>query len=212
MHWLNQLTRGRTMKRITTSLVTAGALGAVLLTPAGTANAAVSKSDVLKLAQVADVYPSLDGGRRKVVRDREFFPPATTGCGSATMVAGRSGVLTAYSNPTRTEQIVKIHVIDFATKRKAQRSLTLFRGRIKDCPTFTEGDLTYSTAKLRAPRLGDDRVALRYMRVSPGDTFRSALILVREGRRLIAVAVLDTPKINRKKLARLGRLAYKRAS
>ncbi|MFS3130713.1 hypothetical protein ACLM5J_20085 [Nocardioides sp. Bht2] len=101
---------------------------------------------------------------------------------------------------------------DFATKKQAQRGVSTMRAVLRNCRSFTLDGIKVTMTPVSLPKLGADRVAGQKTMTEPGSTRRFAGVVIRKGNKLILAQVSNVPSFSTKKLTRLAKLAYRRAT
>jgi hypothetical protein len=197
------------MKR--TSLTLAGGLAtALMLVTAPTAHAAVKSNDLPSKGDIVKAFP--------VLADAEFTTDKAKtinvvgkDCGTAATQKAKSAVTTSgYS--TTTQSLAVVGVAEVKNEAQAKGYLKTYKAYLKKCPTFTEptSGATITASKGKDPKLGDESMTVVQETVVAGTTAYSTTVLVRDGKRLASVAVLDDAPVSASAIKKLAKVAAKK--
>lgn len=198
------------MHRARLVAVVGAILTALLLTATPPAHAApVRAADVITRDDVVRYFPAY----RKVGIARlgeRSMPAMTEECATGPRATGTSGRLVSGFDGKRS---VSSQLVKFATKAQAKAVFAGYQRYVRGCREYWAGvDTTLRPVKVA--RLGDQRLGFRLtatFRPELNEPTRYALaVLVRDGKRLLLLALEQRTKVRAAPFARLARVAVRK--
>lgn len=181
-------------------------LGLALGAPT-TAQAAVAKKDVPTKATIVKIYPGLKGGEFSVDRSKKVSVPAKK-CGTSRVVKVRSTRTVAGANSSGL--VVVTGVIEFKSKSAAKGAMSKQKRFVRKCDSFKVNGIRTNVSRDKAPKLGQDRVAMTAVTRFSGYRGYASSVIIRHGKRIATITVADDRKVSKKKLHRLARITAKK--
>ncbi|MGN0063237.1 MAG: hypothetical protein ACI379_03260 [Nocardioides sp.] len=195
------------MKRLLAAAITPVlALGLTLsATPAHAAG--VSDKDFVSVATVAKSYPALKDGMREITALPNV--QAATSCKKSATLKVKAGKSAAYGSTDTSAPIIGVNVAQMKTVKLAKR---VVKGNriLSKCKSITEDGVTTTVKPLKAPKLGQERVALTATVEQGGTKVVLDLYTFRQKGRLVEMSVIyfgTTPQ--RAKSLALAKKVYK---
>lgn len=196
------------MKRTSLPLV-ATMTAALLLVPATGAHAAVSAKDAPNEKDIVKVFPALAGGTFETTKAKKISVPGKE-CGVNATQKGKSVAVTGISTEGR--NIVVAGVSDLGSKAKAKGYMAKFKKFVKQCSSYTE-PTTGATVTLKlakAPKLGQQAIAIVQETSVMGITSHGASIVILQGKRISTVGAVDPAPIATSSITKLAKVAAKK--
>lgn len=197
------------MKR--TSLSLAGGLAAALiLASAPTAQAAVTAKDAPSKADIVKVFPELADGEFSTDRSKQVSVPGET-CGTPQSEKAKSAVSTTGVSAAG-QPVVQAAVAEVRSSAKAKAYLAAYKSYVQRCATFTEPTTgaTVTATLTKAPKVGQASLAVLQETTVFGITSYSSSVLIRDGKRVASVAVIDDAPITASAVTKLAKVAAKK--
>ena len=194
------------------SLSVAGGLVATLLVVSGpAAQAAVTPKDAPGKADIVKIYPELAGGEFTTEKTKKIAVPDGT-CGSTTQQKATSAVSTTGLPAEPGAPIVVAGVAEVKSSGKAKSYFKAFKAFVKNCATYTEPTTgaTVTLAPAKAPKLGQESLAVTQETAIAGVTGYSTSVLVRDGRRIANIVVADDAPLSTSSVKKLAKVAAKK--
>lgn len=182
------------------------ALGLVFSTTTA-ADAAVKAKDVPSKSDVVKAFPALKGGQFTTDRTKRAGVPAKK-CGTYKAVKVKSARTLA--GAATSGDTVVTGVVEFKTKKAAKSAMKKYKRYVKKCRTFKLHGFKVNLSKNKAPRLGQDRLAMTAVTNYGSVKGYASSIIIRHGKRVATVGASDTAKISKKRLNKLGKVAAKK--
>lgn len=187
------------MKRI---LAAAAVMGLSFTLATAPAHAAVGKKDLLSPAQVNKVT-----GASTTMSSAKGKALATyKGCKQAATIKGKSGVTATYVDFNAQVSVVN-GVVQARSKAQATNYLKGLTKNLSRCRSISTPAGSLSLKRLKAPKVGDQRVAFR---VSKPGVIVADNVIVRKGSKIVLVA-LATTAAKPAQVKSLAKMAVKRA-
>lgn len=169
--------------------------------------ASVTAKDLPSRANIVNVYSKLQGGHFETVTSKQVFLPAkrcadlrTVEVSSSRAIAGSRGSLSVTSEVTQ-----------FKSKAAAKSAMASYRRLIRRCASYTgDSGATVTITRNRAPRLGQDRLAMSSATNWSGRKVFASVVIIRKGRRLADVSAVDEVKPSKRKVRRLAKVAARK--
>jgi hypothetical protein len=193
----------------TAALSTGLAIGLAIGVPT-TASATVKEKDVASQGDIVKAFPELDGGTFTTTKTKKLLVPGTT-CGVTSPLKVGSNVVTTGVSTTGFPAATA-GATEFKTESQAKKFLRTYSKFITRCASFTEPSTgaTVTIEKAKAPKLGQDRVASVQTIAFSGTTSYSATVVVRDGKRIAQVALVDDAAVSIDPLNSLAKVAVKK--
>lgn len=174
---------------------------------ATTADAAVKAKDAPSKANIVKVFPALKSGQFATDKTKKAGVPAKK-CGTNTAVKVKSAY--TLSGATASGPAVVSGVFEFKSKSAAKSAMKKYKKYVKKCKTFKVSGLTVKLAKDKAPKLGQDRVAMTAVTTVGSTKAYASSVIIRHGKRVATVAASDSAKVSKKKVSKLAKVAAKK--
>ena len=199
------------MYRKTMTAAAAAALTATMILGAPTtAFAAVSAKDTLSQSDIVKAVPELDGGTFESTKAKEIAAPGST-CGSNVSVKVKSSATIAGASSVGFP-VATTGAVEFASTAKAKQYLASYAKFAKNCASFTEPatGATVTMQKAKAPKVGQAAIATTQTVAISGITSYSASVVIRDGKRIAQVAVIDDAAVSSTQINALAKVAAKK--
>lgn len=181
-------------------------LGLVLGAPT-TAQAAVKAKDVPSKANIVKVYPTLKKGNFATDTSKRAGVPAKK-CGTNRVVKVRSS--RARTGVHSSGLAVVTGVVEFKSKSAAKSAMKKYKKYVRSCKTFKLHGIRVKLTKNKAPRVGQDRLAMTAVTTVAGTKGYASSVIIRHGKRVATVATSDSSKVSKAKVNRLAKVAAKK--
>ncbi len=188
-------------------------LGLVLGAPTS-AEAKVKAKDAPSKADIIKAFPELDGGTFDGAKTKKISVPGKS-CGTNKNQSVKSG-FTNTGVSTDGTSIVVGGAAEFKSASQAKKYMKKFKKFVTKCKSFTHSETgaTVVVKKVKAPKLGQDRIALvQTSTVSIGGftaVSHSSSMVIRNGKRIGEVAAIDDAAISKKKVNKLAKVVAKK--
>jgi hypothetical protein len=197
------------MKR--TSLSLAGGLAAaLLLVSAPTAHAAVKSNDLPSKGDIVKLFPELADAEFSTAKVKKVNVVGKE-CGTLKTQKAKSAVSSSGYSATG-NSLAAVGVAELASEAQAKGYLKTYQSYVKKCASFTEptSGATVTSTLGKAPKLGDAALSLSQETVVADTTAYSATVLIRDGKRIASVAVIDDAPVSASAIKKLAKVAAKK--
>ncbi|KRF16686.1 hypothetical protein ASG90_10535 [Nocardioides sp. Soil797] len=196
------------IRKSLTSVAATGALAlGLVLGTSTTADAAVKGKDLPSKSNIVSAFPSLKGGQFAAGTAKKAGIPAKK-CGTNKAVTVKSGRTLAGASASG--QSVVTGVFEFKSTSAAKGAMAKYKKYVKKCKTFTVSGLTVKLSKDKAPKVGQDRLAMTAVTNYGGSNGYASSVIIRSGKRVATVGASDLSKVSKKKLNKLAKVAAKK--
>lgn len=198
------------LKTISSAAVTCTiTLGLVLGAPAG-AHAAVSAKDTVSEADIVKAVPEIAGGSFTTEKGKVIGTPGKT-CGATVEQKVKSAVTIAGTS-TVGFPTAAASASELSSESKAKKYLAAYTKFVKNCASFTEPSTgaVVTMQKASAPKLGQGSVAAVQTIAIGGFNTYSASVVVRVGKRIASVVVIDDAAVSSAQINALAKAAAKK--
>lgn len=194
-----------------TSAPLAGAFAAALLVAsAPAAQAAVKAKDVPSENDIVKAFPALAGGTFTPEKTKTIGKPSST-CGQAGQEKVKSGAtMTGVSSAGTT--VVVTGAAELKSPAKSKKYVASYKKFVKACSSYTEPTTgaTITMKLTKAPKLGQQALAVVQETTVFGVTSYGATVLVRDGKRIATVAAVDQAAVSSSAINKLAKVAAKK--
>jgi len=199
------------MKRNRLAAAATGLLAVGLVfgsTPA--ASAKVTAKDVPSKGDIVKAFPELNGGTFKVVKSKKVAEPGKK-CGTTKALKVKSAVTNTGVSSVGFP-VVTTGVAEFKSTAQAKKYLAKYKKFVKRCKSYTESTtgFTVTLKKAKAPKVGQDRIAVVQTTSGSGLTIHGSSVVIRHGKRIGEVTALDDAKVGKKSIAKLAKVTAKK--
>ncbi|MFS3127512.1 hypothetical protein ACLM5J_03810 [Nocardioides sp. Bht2] len=184
-------------------------LGLALGAPA-TANAAVKAGDVPSKGDIVKIFPELKGGEFTNVKAKKLEVP-TAKCGTTKKISVKSSYSTA-GNAVSEARITVIGsgVAEFKSVAAAKSYFKAQKAMVKKCKSFTAHGVKVTLKSVKAPAVGQERLATAETYSLMGGKSYGASVVIRHGKRVAVISVGDSKKPSSAKMNKIAKVAAKK--
>lgn len=180
-------------------------LGLALGAPT-TANAAVKAKDAPSKADIVKIFPELKSGQFATDKGKKIAVPAAK-CGTNKTMKVKSTYSIAGSTGVST---VSAGVAEFGSVAAAKKFLKQYKTFVKKCKTFTMYGVKVTQKSAKAPKVGQDRVALTQVSSIAGTTIYGTSVVIRHGKRIGVSTAVDDAKVSSAKTNKFAKVLAKK--
>lgn len=181
-------------------------LGLALGAPA-TAHAKVAAKDVPSKANIVNAVPALKNAKFASSKAKKAGVP-TKKCGKNATVKVKSGYSLAGAAASGTSAVAGVY--EFKSKAAAKGAMAKYKRYVKKCKSFKFAGFNVKLSKDKAPKVGQDRLAMTGVTNYGGTKGYASSVIIRHGKRVATVGVSSNKKVNKKNLNKLAKVAAKR--
>ncbi|WP_235736578.1 hypothetical protein [Nocardioides alcanivorans] len=183
------------------------ALGLVLGAPTA-ANAKVKAKDAPSKADIVKVFPELKGGTFATDKTKKVGIPAKT-CGTNKLQKVKSAFTNTGVASTGTT-VVTAGVFEFKSAAQAKGAIKKYKKYVKKCKSFTLSGVPVTLSKDKAPKVGQDRLAMTAVTNFGGVKGYASSVIVRHGKRIASVGASNDSKVSSKKMKKIAKVVAKK--
>ncbi|CAM3174748.1 hypothetical protein NODU109028_01640 [Nocardioides dubius] len=194
------------IKRLSTVAATGALTLGLALGAPGTANAAVKAKDVPSKADIVKIFPAVKAGEFATDKSKKVTTP-TTKCGTIKTVKVKSSFSTAGSTGTVT---VSAGVAEFGSVAAAKKFFKQYKAVVKKCKTYTVSGVKVTVKSAKAPKVGQERLALTQVTSYSGINSHGSTVVIRQGKRIGVAAAFDSTKVSSAKMTKLAKVTAKK--